>query len=501
MKFIDLKVSQVPVQKAKKWTKSDFGRSLVVLTEESHVKAKNFLSEFPDFVSQLVRVQVSRLFEQPKAGDVMKFLGGEGEPDVILAVLPKDESSFSLLGFGKKVSQVAIGTSIKRLSIFCHAKNEVRIADCLGSAVAARIFAMPEYGKRTEKAKPYSLEAVDVLASKAFETEFVRGLHKGNGSNVIRYLGSLPPNVLGAGEYAVEIQKLCKSFGWQHEFHSNKALKKMGAEAFTAVDRGDPDSKGGIHEITYSPRAAKNKKPLVLVGKGLCFDTGGYDVKTGGYMISMKGDMQGSAVCLATLMMASKMKWPLKMKAFLGVTENHISPKAYKADEVVKALNGLTIEVVNTDAEGRMVLADTLCLADREEPALLMDFATLTGSAVRSLGKSYAAGFTNQEKLHEPIKAAGRESGERVWTFPLDADYGKPLESTIADTLQCVKAPGVDHIYAAFFLNRFVNEKTPWVHIDLAASEKEGGLAHTDSVFTGYGARFAAEFIESYFKV
>jgi len=275
----------------------------------------------------------------------------------------------------------------------------------------------------------------------------------------------------------------------------------MGAGSFTAVDQGDPDSNGGIYEILYSPRAAKNKKVIALVGKGLCFDTGGYDVKTSGYMLTMKGDMQGSAVALSSLIACAELKLPLKVKAYLGITENHISPKAYTPDNVVVALNGTSIEVVNTDAEGRMVLADTLCLADRADPDLIMDFATLTGSAVRSIGTGYGAVFTSIEKWHSKIVEAGVSSGERVWTFPMPPDYEKRLESPIADTLQCSKSPGIDHILAAIFLKKFMSEGRPWIHLDLSAAENEGGLAHTDSLFTGYGVRFVLEFLRSHYKV
>jgi leucyl aminopeptidase len=211
--------------------------------------------------------------------------------------------------------------------------------------------------------------------------------------------------------------------------------------------------------------------------------------------------MQGSAVALATLIAAAQLKVPYRMKAFLAVTENHISPDAYKADEVVTALNGMTIEIVNTDAEGRMVLADTLTLASREKPDCLIDFATLTGTAVRAIGTQYSAGFTNREALHDLIKGSGTKSGERIWTFPTDSTFGKALESKIADTLQCVKGPGPDHIHAAYFLSRFVENNTPWIHIDLSASENENGIGHVDSLFTGFGVRWALQFMRDFMNL
>jgi leucyl aminopeptidase len=317
----------------------------------------------------------------------------------------------------------------------------------------------------------------------------------------VRFLGTMPPNELDTVEYGAIIKALSAKYHFQFKFHSNKDLKKMGAGAFTAVDQGNPDSQGGIFEITYSPKAAKNKNVLALVGKGLCYDTGGHDIKTGGNMLTMKGDMQGSAVALSTLVVAAELKIPLKMKAFLAVTENHISPKAYKADDVVIALNGTSIEVINTDAEGRMVLADALCLASRAKPEMILDFATLTGAATIALGHNFSAGFTNRDELHTKIIDAGRESGERVWTFPLDKDYGKPLESHTADIIQCIKGRGPDHIYAAYFLKEFVGKDIPWVHIDLSASDKDGGLAHVDSVFTGFGVRWTLQFLKNKYKI
>jgi leucyl aminopeptidase len=213
-------------------------------------------------------------------------------------------------------------------------------------------------------------------------------------------------------------------------------------------------------------------------------------------MVTMKGDMQGSAVALAVLVTAARLKLPLHLKAYLGVTENHISPKGYKADDVVTALNGMTIEVVDTDAEGRMVLADTLHLATKDQPSLCVDFATLTGAARRALGKRYSAAFTNTEKLRPAIVSCGRESGERVWTFPMDDDYAKAIESPVADILQCPKDPGPDHIWAACFLSKFVAKGVPWVHVDLCASECEGGLGPTDTLFTGFGVRWALRFLD-----
>jgi leucyl aminopeptidase len=158
-------------------------------------------------------------------------------------------------------------------------------------------------------------------------------------------------------------------------------------------------------------------------------------------------------------------------------------------------MNGVTIQVVHSDAEGRMVLADTLALAAQARPALLLDFATLTGACVNAITDRYSGAFTNRPELEGVLREAGRASGERVWCFPMDEDFDAELDSTIADVLQCSIESKGDHILAARFLGRFVPGDLPWAHIDLAASERKGGLAHVPTEFTGFGVRFAEQLL------
>jgi len=371
------------------------------------------------------------------------------------------------------------------------------MADAFGAALTARVFAMPVFGKREKDVKPWQLDKIELVsASKKSLAAFAYGQATADGTNIARFLATLPPNYLDPKNYGERIKEFAKKNGLTAKLHGKDELKKMGAGAFTAVDQGNPHSHGGIWEVSYSPKG-KAKRTIHLVGKGMCFDTGGYDVKIQGGMHTMKGDMQGSAVALATLVSTAKLKLPVAMKAYLAVTENHISPLSYKADEVVTALNGTTIEIINTDAEGRMVLADAYTMASRGKPDAVIGFATLTGSAVRAIGTKYSCAFTNRDKLHEPIKLAGTRSGERIWTFPIGGMFNKPLESKVADTLQCVKGPGPDHIFAATFLSKFVEDGPAWVHVDLSASENSDGLAHVDSMFSGFGVRWALEFIRT----
>jgi leucyl aminopeptidase len=225
------------------------------------------------------------------------------------------------------------------------------------------------------------------------------------------------------------------------------------------------------------------------VGKGIIFDTGGNNLKPFKAMLDMHGDMGGSAVALATLLALSRLKVPLAVDCWLALSENRIGPEAYKSRDVVTAANGLTIEVIHTDAEGRMVLADTLVLAGNEKPGLIVDFATLTGACVSAVSERYCGAFTNRPGLDKTIVAAGRTSGERTWPFPMDDDFCEDLESELADLLQCSPDARGDHILAAKFLQRFVDDKIPWIHLDLAGSERTRPLGQVPSGFTGMGVR------------
>jgi leucyl aminopeptidase len=236
---------------------------------------------------------------------------------------------------------------------------------------------------------------------------------------------------------------------------------------------------------------------VALVGKGICFDTGGHNLKPARYMAGMHEDMNGSAVALALMLAAAEMKLPVAIDCWLAIAHNHLSPGAYKQNDIVTALDGTTIEVMHTDAEGRMVLADTLLMATDGKlgkrggkatpaPDLVIDFATLTGSMHVALGARYSGVFASSEKLGALAVAAGRASGERICVFPFDEDYDPALDSKVADVKQCTLDGEADHILAARFLQRFTR-KRPWLHVDLSASSCSGGLGATASDLTGFG--------------
>lgn len=340
---------------------------------------------------------------------------------------------------------------------------------------------LPVHKKKDENKPLKKIALYGVQDEKLFDG--IRAQAEGN--LLCRSLTVLPPNELTPALYRKRIQKLAQTHGWHYAEFDMKALRKMGAGAFVAVAQGSEDDDAAIVHLTY--QHPKAKKTVALVGKGICFDTGGHNLKPSRYMHNMHEDMNGSAVALGILLGATLQKLPVNIDCWLAIAQNHISPKAYKQNDIVKALNGTTIEIIHTDAEGRMVLADTLTLASREKPDLLIDFATLTGSMEEALGHRYSGVLGNRDALLLRAVNAGQLTGERLCAFPMDEDYEEELESDFADIKQCSLEGDADHILAMRFLKRFVEHDTPWLHVDLSASRCEDGLGAVATEVTGFG--------------
>jgi leucyl aminopeptidase len=314
------------------------------------------------------------------------------------------------------------------------------------------------------------------------------------GNTLCRELTVLPPNELTPGAYRKRVEQLAEEHGWAHDEYDMTRLRKMGAGAFVAVAQGSDTADAAIVHLIYRHRAAN--RTVALVGKGICFDTGGHNLKSPRHMHGMHEDMNGSAVALSILLAATRAKLPVNIDCWLALAQNHLSPRAYRQNEVVRALNGTTIEVVHTDAEGRMVLADALALAARARPDLIVDFATLTGSMRVALGERYSGAFATSEELAREVLAAGAASGERICMFPMDDDYDAALDSAIADVKQCTLEGEADHILAARFLKRFTAGR-PWIHVDLSAASCKGGLGAVASETTGFGVGWGVALLQS----
>ncbi|MGC3980327.1 MAG: M17 family metallopeptidase [Steroidobacteraceae bacterium] len=363
------------------------------------------------------------------------------------------------------------------------------------AVVLAATAPLPSYKSKTT---PPALKAITLLQGGPAKL-YAETIATQAGNHLARWLTTLPPNELNCGSYRQALQTLAKRQGWQAEFLNLATLKKLKAGAFLAVARANAHKDAGILHLSYrskhNGKKAKNKRKLCLIGKGICFDTGGINLKSHKSMYDMHTDMQGSAVAVGILLALTKLKAPFDINCWLALTENEIGPNAYRPQEVITAANGTTIQVVHSDAEGRMALADTLTLAAKDKPQLMIDFATLTGACVMALTERMSGAFSNRSELRDAIENAGRASGERVWSFPMDADFDSDLDSPIADVMQCTMDSKGDHILAARFLNRFVPDTVPWVHINMSSASRSGGLAHIPTEITGFGVRWAVEFV------
>ena len=345
--------------------------------------------------------------------------------------------------------------------------------------------------KKETKSKP--LKEISIYGFKAaHDYDYVNARVAGN--TLCRSLTMLPPNELNPTSYRAKVKALAKEHGWTHEEFDMPSLKKMGAGAFYAVGQGSEPMDAAIVHLTYNPKEAK--KHVALVGKGICFDTGGHNLKPAKYMQGMHEDMNGSAVALGVLTAATMQQLPVKIDCWLAIAQNHIGPLAYKQNDVITALNGMTIEIVHTDAEGRMVLADTLTLASRQKPDVILDYATLTGSMAVAVTDRMSGVVSNKPELACKAIGAGSAAGERIVAFPYEEDMDSDLDSDIADIKQCTLEGGGDHMLAARFMGKFIENDVAWLHADLSSTNRKGGLGAVQSDVNGFGVGFGLEMIK-----
>jgi leucyl aminopeptidase len=425
-----------------------------------------------------------------------------GPAPVLVTRLPNARNTLAVVGFAKagasaferlelaaKLVREALKPGVATLQLHAPGIAAADAADVLEALLSAALAAAAPLPERKSK-RSHGCDLRRVVVAHKPDARFDAGVAIAEGNHLARWLTALPPNELDCVSYRRALRELAGREGWAFRFYDEAALKRLGAGAFLAVCRANARRGAGIVRLTYRPRR-RSRQRIALVGKGICFDTGGINLKPQRSMYLMHGDMQGSAVAVGTLLALDRMDAPYAIDCWLALTENEIGPTAYRPQDVVAAMNGVTIQVVHSDAEGRMVLADTLALASREKPDLMLDFATLTGACVNALTERYSGAFTNRAPLHDWLQAVGRESGERVWCFPMDEDFDAELDSPIADVMQCTLDNKGDHVLAARFLSRFVAPAVPWVHIDLSSAERKGGLAHVPTEFTGFGVRYA----------
>ncbi len=306
-----------------------------------------------------------------------------------------------------------------------------------------------------------------------------------------------PPSHLFPAEFAERAKALGEAAGLKVEILDEKALEKKGFGGIVGVGKGS-SRPPRLVRLSYSSKKRKAPK-VALVGKGITFDTGGISIKPREAMVGMKTDMAGAAAVLATVLAAAELGVPHRVVGVLALAENAVGAGSYRPGDVVRAYDGTTIEVSNTDAEGRMVLADAMAwVRDTARPDVLVDVATLTGAVTLGLGRTHAGLYATDDALAAALEAAGEVSGERAWRLPLVESYRPSLDSAVADISHQSRDPHImgGSITAALFLQHFAGD-TPWAHLDIAgAGRATKARHHVPEGPTGYGARLLLRWLQ-----
>jgi leucyl aminopeptidase len=441
-----------------------------------------------------------------KSGSVLDILAPEGikaERLIVVGVgMPSALKEKDFLKFGGVAAGKLNGGS-HAVSVIAELPDAAMGADqaaAIASGIRLRAYKFDRYKTRKKDGENDALRAdisvaVDDVA--AAKKAFAPDSRVVDGVIIARDLVNEPPNVLYPEEFARRASQLRK-VGVNVEVLDTKAMTKLGMGALLGVAQGS--ARPGRTVIMRWNGGKKGDAPVAFVGKGVCFDTGGISIKPAGSMEDMKGDM-GGAACVVGLMHAlAARRAKVNAVGAIGLVENMPDGNAQRPGDIVKSMSGQTIEIINTDAEGRLVLADVLWyVAKKFKPKFMVDLATLTGAIMVALGTEHAGLFSNNDELAERLAKVGQETGERVWRMPLGPEYDKQIDSQFADMKNTGTRNG-GSITAAQFLQRFV-DGTPWAHLDIAGTAM--GAPKTDinqSWGSGYGVRLLERLVAEYYE-
>ena len=416
---------------------------------------------------------------------------------IIVFSVKKKNNSFEKNG--AQIYEFLKNESLFNVHIFAETIESVNKSNSLHELVHGMRLKSYSFDKYKSKKNSITLN-VNLINKKIADKKLVNRFNAiESGVNFTKDLVSEPGNILHPDEYAKRINNLRK-LGLKVTVYNTNKLKKMKCNALLGVGQG---SSRGSYIVTMEWRGnKKQKKPLAFVGKGVCFDTGGISLKPARFMEDMTYDMAGSAVVVGLLKSLAVRKAKVNAVGVVGLVENMVSGNAQRPGDIVKSYSGKTIEVLNTDAEGRLVLADALTFTEKKyKPSLIIDLATLTGAIVVALGSEYAGLFSNDDKLSKQIFDAGEKVDEKVWRLPLHENYDKLMNSKNADMQNINYVGGAGSTTAAQFLQRFIINKTPWAHLDIAgmAFSKYAGSLNSGGA-TGYGVRLLNKFIEDNYE-
>ena len=353
---------------------------------------------------------------------------------------------------------------------------------------------------KTKNFTNHKLSLIEIVSNNhtKLNKDFKRYTSISDGVFYARDLVNEPSNVLFPKAYAQRIQKL-RQHGLKIEVLGESKMKALKMHSLVGVGQGS-QRESQLVIMHWNGNKVKKTKPICFVGKGVCFDSGGISIKPSNKMEEMIGDMGGSAAVVGTMLSLAKRKAKVNAIGIVGLVENMPDGKAQKPGDIIKSMSGQTIEIQNTDAEGRLVLADALWYAQKRfKPELMIDLATLTGAMVISLGSLIAGLFSNDDKLSSKLIDAGEESGDQVWRFPLSKSYDKLINSKFAD-MKNIGMGGAGSITAAQFLQRFVN-KVPWAHLDIAGTATGMPKTSTNTSWaTGFGVHLLDTFVKKFYE-
>ncbi len=363
-------------------------------------------------------------------------------------------------------------------------------------------YKMTEYMTTLDERQKSRVKRLNILvANKAVGQKTEKGVAKGKilaeSAILARDLTNYPGNYLNPTRYADIVKEQGKKWGFKVQVLTKPEIEKLGMGGLLGVARGSAEPP--VFMILEHNAGKPRLDTVVFVGKGVTFDSGGISIKPADKMEEMKGDMAGSAAVFGALCAAARLNLPLHLVALMPVTENLPSGTAFKPGDILKALNGKTIEVINTDAEGRLILADALTYAERFKPKAVVDIATLTGACIVALGHVCAAVLGTDQKTIDRLKKASEQTAEKIWQLPLYDDYDDRIKSDIADVKNSGGRPG-GTITAARFLKKFIGDY-PWAHLDIAAMDlEEKGQPYIPKGATGFGTRLLIQFAENWVK-
>ncbi|MBE3559043.1 MAG: leucyl aminopeptidase [Ktedonobacteraceae bacterium] len=383
------------------------------------------------------------------------------------------------------------------LALQWNAADAIREAQAQTEGALLGLYTFRAYQSRENGENRSRVEHIDVLAANQNPDDLARGIQKGQilaeATNFARDLVNEPPNVLTPTELANRAVALAQQSGLEYEVLDREKIAALGMGGLLGVSQGSAEPPRFII-LRYRGAPDSGEKGIALVGKGITFDTGGISLKPAANMDEMKGDMGGAAAVLGAMRAIAALKPAINVTALIPTCENMPSGTAYHPGDILRIMNGKTIEIVNTDAEGRLILADALSYAAREGLSPIIDLATLTGAIVVALGHITTGLFSNDQLLTDEIIAAGRSTGEKFWPLPMDEEYGELIKSDIADIKQTGGRPA-GSIAAAKILEQFVGNAR-WAHLDIAGtSYLDSQKPYREKGATGVGVRTLAEFV------